>query len=58
VKSSHAANDNLIDRTQIAYAPQPTVWSADKERELVPVTGDGERPLPDARRPVSGRPEG
>ena len=22
---------------QIAHAPQPTVWSADKERELVPV---------------------
>ncbi len=43
---------------QIAHAPQPTVWSADKERELVPVTGDGERPLPNARRPVSGCSEG
>jgi hypothetical protein len=43
---------------QIAHAPQPTVWSADKERERVPVTGDAERALPDARRHVSGRTEG
>ena len=39
---------------QIAYAPQPPMWSADKERELVPVAGDAERPLPDARRKVRG----
>jgi hypothetical protein len=51
-------SEEQLHAKQIAYAPQPTVWSADKERELVPVTGDGERPLPDARRPVSGRPEG
>jgi hypothetical protein len=43
---------------QIAHAPQPTVWSADKEREPVPIARDGERPLPDARRPVSRRSEG
>jgi hypothetical protein len=42
---------------QIAHAPQPAVWSADKEREPVPVAGDAERPLPDARRDVPGRPE-
>ena len=39
---------------QIAYAPQPPMWSADKEREPVPVAGDAERPLPDARRKVRG----
>jgi hypothetical protein len=40
---------------QIAYAPQPEMRRADTEREPVPVAGDGERPLPDARRPVPGR---
>jgi hypothetical protein len=43
---------------QIAHAPQPPMWSADKERETVPVTGDAERPLPDARRVVAGRSKG
>jgi hypothetical protein len=31
------------------------MWSADKEREPVPVTRNAERPLPDARRIVPGR---
>jgi hypothetical protein len=43
---------------QIAHAPQQTVWSADKEREPVPVTGNAERPLPDARRTIAGRSKG
>jgi hypothetical protein len=43
---------------QIAHAPQPAVWSADKERQPLPVSGDAERTLPDARRDVPGRPEG
>lgn len=43
---------------QVAHAPQPAVWSADKEREQVPVARDAERPLPDARRTISGRSEG
>ena len=43
---------------QIAHAPQPAVWSADKERQPLPVSGDAERPLPDARRDVPGRPKG
>ena len=38
---------------QIAHAPQPAVWSADKEREAVPITSDVERPLPDARGGIS-----
>jgi hypothetical protein len=32
--------------------------SADKERQRLPVSGDAERPLPNARRGVPGRPEG
>lgn len=43
---------------QIAHAPQPTVWSADKKREAVSISGDAERPLPDARRNVAGGSEG
>jgi hypothetical protein len=35
---------------QIAYAPQPAMRSADKEREPVPVARDAERPVPTARR--------
>jgi hypothetical protein len=43
---------------QIAHARQPAMWSADKEREPVPVTRNAERSLPDARRAVPGRSEG
>jgi hypothetical protein len=34
---------------QIGHAPQPALRSADKERQPLPVSGDAERPLPDAR---------
>src|SRR5262249_1249023 len=43
---------------QIAHAPQPAMWRADKEQEFVPVTRDAERPLPDARRTIPGRSDG
>src|SRR6202022_3210605 len=43
---------------QIAHAPQPAVWSADKKRQPLPASGDSERPLPTARGDVSGRPKG
>ena len=43
---------------QIAYAPQPAMWSTDKAREPLPIAGDAERPMPDARRNVTGRTEG
>jgi hypothetical protein len=42
----------------IAHAPEPAMRRADAEREPVPVAGDAERPLPDARRTVAGRSEG
>ena len=43
---------------QIAHAPQLAMRSEDKERQPVPVARDAERPLPDARRTLSGRSEG
>ena len=39
------------------HAPQPAVWSADKERQPLPVSGDAERPLPNARRDVPSAPK-
>jgi hypothetical protein len=43
---------------QIAHAPQPPMRSADTEPERVPLASDAERPLPAARRTISGRAEG
>jgi hypothetical protein len=43
---------------QVTHAPEPTVWRADEEREPVPVSRDEERPLPNARRKVTGSAEG
>jgi hypothetical protein len=42
---------------QLAYAPEPALRSANAARELMPVAGDGERPLPDARGPLDGSTE-
>jgi hypothetical protein len=42
---------------QLAHAPEPAMWSTDKAREPVPIPGNAERPLPDARRTISGRTE-
>jgi hypothetical protein len=41
----------------IAHAPQPSLWSENPQREPMPVASDAERPLPDARRPITGHPE-
>jgi hypothetical protein len=43
---------------QIAHAPQPPMWSADKEWEPVPVTSNAERSVPTAWRNVAGSTEG
>jgi len=43
---------------QIAHAPQPPMWSENKEGEPVPITGNVERPVPDARRKVARRSKG
>jgi hypothetical protein len=42
----------------IAHAPGTTMPSTDTTREPLPVAGNAERPLPDARRTVTGRTEG
>jgi len=42
----------------ITHSPQPALWSENPQREPVPVAGNAERPLPDARRPITGRPQG
>lgn len=40
---------------QIVHAPEPAMRSPDADREVVPVTRDGERALPDARRKLARR---
>lgn len=40
---------------QLAHAPEPALWSSDTERNAVPVPGDAQRPMQDARREVAGR---
>jgi hypothetical protein len=43
---------------QIAHAPQSAMWSADKENDALPISGDAEQPMPHARRGVARRSEG
>jgi hypothetical protein len=40
---------------QLAHAPEPALWSSDTEGDAVPVAGDGQRPMQDARGEVTGR---
>ena len=54
----HAKVEGQPHAKQIAHAPQSPLWGADKERDAVPVAGNAERPLPDARRTIVGRSEG
>ena len=42
----------------LGHAIQPALWSENPQRQPLPVAGDGERTLPDARRPVTGPAEG
>jgi hypothetical protein len=41
----------------LGHAIQPALWSENPQREPLPVAGDAERTLPDARGSVSRRPE-
>lgn len=45
-----AKSEEQSHAKQIAHAPQPTLPGSDAERDAVPVSGDDERPLPDAWR--------
>jgi hypothetical protein len=61
VERSPAANQfksGTKNAEQIAHAPQPTMRSANAEREPVPIASNAERPVPDARRQITGSPEG
>src|ERR1700737_415563 len=42
----------------LAHAPGTTMPSTDPPRDAVPIPSDAERPLPDARRNITGRAEG
>lgn len=55
---SSSKSEDQPHAKQIAHAPQSAMRRADQEREPVPVAGDAERSLPDARRPVARRAEG
>jgi hypothetical protein len=57
-RGSQGKSADQCDAKQIAHAPQPTMRSADTERQPLPVASDAERPLPNARRKISGSTEG
>ena len=42
----------------LGHAIQPALWSENPQRQPLPVAGDAERTLPDARGTVTGRAEG
>jgi hypothetical protein len=58
VRGHRSKPEEQPNAEQIAHAPEPEMWSADAERELVPLAGDAERPVPDARRAVTRSAEG
>jgi hypothetical protein len=41
----------------IANSLQPALWGENQKREALPITGDAERTVPDARGTLSRRPE-
>src|SRR5215207_2656360 len=50
--------ENQQDAEEITHAPQPAMRSPNATPELVPSTGDAQRPMSDARRTVPGSTEG
>lgn len=52
---AHAKTKEQPHAKQIAHAPQPAMRCPDQARQPVPVAGDAERPLPDARGRVTRR---
>jgi hypothetical protein len=54
----HAKAEDQPHAKQIAHTPQPPMWSENKEGEPVPIAGNAERPVPNARRNVARRTEG
>jgi hypothetical protein len=54
----HAKPEVQPHAKHIANAPQPTLPSADTTQEPVPVAGDAERSMPNARRKIARRSKG
>ena len=50
-----AQSEEQPHATQIAHAPEPAMWRPHEERDAVPVAGNGERPMQDARWDISRR---
>jgi hypothetical protein len=50
--------EGRVNAKQIGHAPQPAMRRANEEWQAVPVPSDAERPVPDARRTISGSTEG
>jgi hypothetical protein len=55
---SSAKSEDQPHAKQIAHAPQPPMWGQDPEQKPMQVTGDAERPMPDARGKIDRRSEG
>jgi hypothetical protein len=51
-------NEGQPHAKAIPYAPVAPLWGEDQIREPLPVRGNAERPLPDARGEVAGRTDG
>ena len=55
---SSAKTEEQPHAKQIPDASQPSMWGQDEKRESLPLPGDDERTMPNARRKVAGRSEG
>jgi hypothetical protein len=53
-----SGNQRRPDARAITHAPVAPLWREDQKREAVPVAGDAEREMPDARRSVARSSEG
>jgi hypothetical protein len=53
-----SGNQRRPDARAITHAPVAPLWREDQKREVVPVAGDAEREMSDARRRVAGSSEG
>jgi hypothetical protein len=53
-----ASGQRRPDARAITHAPVAPLWREDEKREAVPVAGDAEREMPDARRSVARSSEG
>jgi hypothetical protein len=56
--ANSSKSENQQDAKQITHASQPALWRPNAQPEAVPSAGDAERPLPHARRDVTGSTEG